>query len=157
MTKWYLFAALFLFFGSSFADPITTTRDWSDLATTARETHLPILVVFNAETCGYCQQLKVEIIEPLSRETDRKLPLIREFDINSSGKIIDFNGNPIRSRQFKRRYNIYAIPTLMILDPDGKPLTNPIVGYNSQQEYLELLRTSLVASFQALEAFTEIP
>ncbi|MGD8911185.1 MAG: hypothetical protein PVI97_10705 [Candidatus Thiodiazotropha sp.] len=51
MAKQHLFAALFLFFGISFADPSTTTRDWADLSTTARETHLPILVVFNTETC----------------------------------------------------------------------------------------------------------
>jgi hypothetical protein len=39
----------------------------------------------------------------------------------------------------------------MILDAEGNPLTDPIVGYNSQDEYLELLRTSLIASFQALD------
>jgi thioredoxin-related protein len=151
MIKQYLFIALFLFFGVSLADPTMRTKNWADLSNTARETHLPILVVFNADTCGYCQRLKDEVIEPLTHDSDHKLPLIREFDIHSSGKIIDFNGDPIRSRQFKKRYNIYAIPTLMILDPDGKPLTDPIVGYNSQDEYLELLRTSLVASFQALD------
>ncbi|MES9813097.1 MAG: thioredoxin fold domain-containing protein [Candidatus Thiodiazotropha sp.] len=151
MIKQYLFVALLLFFGASSADPALTTDDWSDLSNIARETHLPILVVFNADTCGYCQRLRDEVIVPLAYESDHGLPLIREFDIYSSGKIIDFNGDPIRSRQFKNRYNIYAVPTLMILDPDGNPLVDPIVGYNSQDEYLELLRTSLIASFQALE------
>ncbi|MES9971322.1 MAG: thioredoxin fold domain-containing protein [Candidatus Thiodiazotropha sp.] len=151
MIKQYLFVALSLFFGVSSADPALTTRDWADLSHIAHERHSPILVVFNADTCSYCQRLKQEVLEPLAQDNDNPLPLIREFDIYSSGKIIDFNGDPIRSRQFKRRYNIYAVPTLMILDPDGKPLTDPIVGYNSQDEYLELLRTSLVASFQALD------
>ena len=151
MIKQYLFVALLLFFGISSADPSLTTDDWADLSDIARETHSPILVVFNADTCSFCQRLKDEVIEPLAKETDHKLPLIREFNIYSGGKIIDFNGDSIRTRQFKRRYNIYAIPTLMILDPDGKPLADPIVGYNSHDEYLELLRTSLVASFQALE------
>lgn len=151
MIKQYLFVALFLFFGISSADPSLTTHDWADLSDIARERHSPILVVFNADTCSYCQRLKQEVIEPLTHNSDNTLPLIREFDIYSSGKIIDFNGDSIRSRQFKRRYNIYAVPTLMILDPDGKPLADPIVGYNSQDEYLELLRTSLVASFQSLE------
>jgi thioredoxin-related protein len=148
MIKQYLYIALFLFSGISFAD---STRDWADLSNIARETHLPILVVFNADTCGYCQRLKNEVIEPLTHDTDQKLPLIREFDIHSSGKINDFSGDPIRSRQFKKRYKIFAIPTLMILDAEGNPLTDPIVGYNSQDEYLELLRTSLLASFQALD------
>lgn len=151
MIKQYLFAALILYFGSCDADPTLTTNDWADLSHIARKTHSPIVVVFNADACDYCKRLKNEVIEPLSRETDRLHPLIREFDIYASGKITDFNGERIRSRQFKKRYNIFAIPTLIILDADGKPLTDPIVGYNSQDEYLEILRSSLIASFQALE------
>ncbi|MEW8506492.1 MAG: thioredoxin fold domain-containing protein [Candidatus Thiodiazotropha sp.] len=151
MIKQYLFAALLLVFSRAYADTSLTTDDWADLSDRARATQSPIVVVFNADTCNYCRRLKEEIIKPMSRQHDSKLPLIREFDIYSNGKIIDFNGDHIRSRQFKNRYNIFAIPTLLILDADGKPLTDPIVGYNSQNEYLELLQTSLIASFQALE------
>jgi thioredoxin-related protein len=150
MIKQLLFTTLLLFFGTVQAEPASSTNDWAGISHIARERHSPILVLFNADTCGYCQRLKHEVIEPLSRDSGQKLPLICEFDIHSNGKIIDFNGDPIRSRQFKRRYNIFAVPTLLILDPDGTPLTDPIVGYNSQEEYLELLRSSLVASFQAL-------
>lgn len=151
MIKQYLFAALMLYFGTCHADPTTATSDWANLADIARQTHSPIVIVFNADACDYCKRLKEEIIEPLSHDTASSRPLIREFDIYSSGKIIDFNGDAIRSRQFKKRYHIFAIPTLVILDADGKPLTDPIVGYNSHDEYLELLRTSLIASYQALE------
>ncbi|MCU7893381.1 MAG: thioredoxin fold domain-containing protein [Candidatus Thiodiazotropha sp. (ex Ustalcina ferruginea)] len=151
MIKQYLSLALALFVGFCQADSSLTTTDWADTSSVARQTHSPILVLFGAEECGYCERLKQEVIEPLSHQTDSKLPLIREFDIYSGGKIIDFNGDSIRSRMFKNRYQVYAVPTLLILDADGKPLIDPIVGYNSQDEYLELLRTSLVASFQAIE------
>ncbi|PUB81054.1 MAG: hypothetical protein DBP00_19580 [gamma proteobacterium symbiont of Ctena orbiculata] len=151
MIKQYLFAALFLFFSISNADSTLTTEDWADLSDIARETHSPIVIVFNADTCNYCRRLKEEVIGPLSQQRDGKLPLIREFDIYSNGKIIDFNGDSIRSRQFRNRYNIFAVPTLLILDANGNPLTDPIVGYNSQDEYLELLQSSLIASFRALE------
>ncbi|MCU7919368.1 MAG: thioredoxin fold domain-containing protein [Candidatus Thiodiazotropha sp. (ex Epidulcina cf. delphinae)] len=151
MIKQYLIFVLLLFAGLSHAEPPLTTTDWSDTSAIARKRHSPILVVFGADECGYCVRLMEEVIEPLSLQSDRKLPLIREFDIYSSGKITDFNGDPIRSRQFKSRYQVYAIPTLFILDADGKPLTDPIVGYNSQDEYRELLRSSLGASFAALE------
>lgn len=151
MMKQYLLAAFLLFSGTALADSPSSTNDWAGISHIAHEKHSPILVLFNAKTCGYCQRLKHEVIEPLTHDSDQKLPLFREFDIYSNGKIIDFNGDPIRCRQFKRRYNIYAVPTLIILDPDGTPLTDPIVGYNSQEEYLELLRTSLVTSYQALD------
>jgi thioredoxin-related protein len=126
--------------------------DWSDVSESARLKHSPILVVFSAETCGYCVKLKHEVIEPLSHDPNAggKL-LIREFDINAGGKIVDFDGEPIRSRQFKRRYGIFATPTLLILDADGHPLSDPLVGYNSAGEYRELLHASLVDSYRALK------
>ncbi|MEJ2590631.1 MAG: hypothetical protein P8178_04365 [Candidatus Thiodiazotropha sp.] len=78
------------------------------------------------------------------RTAQPREPLIREFDINAGGKLTDFDGERIRSRQFKRRYGIFATPTLLILDPDGKLLSDPIVGYNSAGEYRQLLEQSLL-------------
>jgi thioredoxin-related protein len=128
------------------------TVDWSDVSETARLRHSPILVIFSADTCGYCEKLKQEVINPLAADPkeERKL-LIREFDINAGGKMIDFNGESIRSRQFKQRYGIFATPTLQILDADGHQLSDPLVGYNSANAYRKLLQASLVASFKALE------
>ncbi len=137
---------------ASLANAEPPAVDWSDVSESARIKHSPILVVFSAETCGYCVKLKHEVIEPLSHDpkASRNL-LIREFDINAGGKIVDFNGEPIRSRQFKRRYGIFATPTLLILDAEGRPLTDPLVGYNSANEYRELLHASLVDSYRALK------
>ena len=126
--------------------------DWSRIAKAARDRHQPILVVFSADYCGYCTRLKEEVLDPMTRQkpTDSQL-LIREFNINSGGKMTDFNGDRIRSRQFKKRYGIYATPTLLILDPEGEPLSAPLVGYNSPDEYRELLQNSLVSSYRALK------
>lgn len=139
---------------AALAAPPATTRDFADVSRAARQRHTPILVIFSADTCGYCLKLKQEVIDPLTRQPDRgDRPLIREFDINAGGKVTDFDGERIRSRQFKRRYGIYATPTLVILDPDGRLLSDPIVGYNSAREYRRLLRQSLLQanSREALE------
>lgn len=126
--------------------------DWSDIAETARVRHQPILVVFSADYCGYCSRLKQEVLEPMARQEPADSPLlIREVNIDDGGKMTDFNGERIRSRQFKQRYGIYATPTLLILDPQGHPLSDPLVGYNSPDEYRELLQNNLVSSYRALE------
>jgi hypothetical protein len=39
----------------------------------------------------------------------------------------------------------------LILDADGQLLTDPLVGYNTANEYRELLHASLVNSFEALK------
>ncbi|MES9942418.1 MAG: thioredoxin fold domain-containing protein [Candidatus Thiodiazotropha sp. 6PLUC2] len=132
------------------ADPILATTNLSDISTTAQKNHTPIVVVFESETCGYCRRLKQEILQPLSETISLQPPVVMEFDIFSGGKITDFNGDKIRSRQFKERYHIFAVPTLLILDHEGNPLADPIVGYNSREEYQALLRSSLDASYDAL-------
>ncbi|MEJ2621288.1 MAG: thioredoxin fold domain-containing protein [Candidatus Thiodiazotropha sp.] len=144
--------SIFLLISSSqsLADPITPNTNWADAATLARQNHTVIMVIFESEGCGYCSRLKREILEPLSHDTEPNLPLIKEFDIYAGGKVTDFNGDLIRSRQFKERYEIFAVPTLLILDADGKLLADPIVGYNSQQEYKILLHDSLMASYDAI-------
>lgn len=145
-------AILILFFTTTVASAESPRVDWSDIADKARQQHRPILVVFSADTCGYCVKLKREVIEPLAYDpVEGDNLLIREFDINAGGKITDFNGESIRSRQFKRRYKIFATPTLLILDADGQLLADPLVGYNSASEYQELLHASLATSFEALK------
>jgi thioredoxin-related protein len=146
-----LFAFLSVSVGLSLAESFSTTTNWAVASAAARKNHTPILVVFESETCGYCTRLKHEILESLPDTFSQPLPLIKEFDIYTRGKITDFNGDPIRSRRFKERYHIYAVPTLIILAPDGTPLSEPIVGYNSQDEYRELLLSSLIASYNSLD------
>ncbi len=133
------------------AGDLLTTRDWAGVSLTATQHHVPILAVFESENCRYCERLRDDILSPLPDTCALQTPLIREFDIDAGGKVTDFNGDPIRSRQFKDRYNIYAVPTLVFLAPDGTPLTDPIVGYNlKQDEYRALLRASLKDSYKAL-------
>ena len=153
MIKQYLIILLLLLLSNpALADPPSSTDDWEDVSLIARQRHTPILVVFSAKTCGYCEKLKKEVIDPLEKQQSSEVPLlIREFDINVGGKLTDFDGEPIRRRQFKRRYHIFATPTLLIVDPDGNPLTDPIVGYNSAPEYQELLHASLTTSIKALK------
>jgi thioredoxin-related protein len=130
---------------AAFATSPAMTRNFADVSKAARERHTPILVIFSAESCSYCIKLKQEVIDPLARQPDHEgRPMIREFDINAGGKVTDFDGERIRSRLFKRRYGIYATPTLVIVDPDGRLLSDPIVGYNSAREYRQLLQQSLL-------------
>lgn len=144
--------ALILLLPPTFASAESSQDNWSDVAHQARRQHSPILVVISADTCGYCVKLKQQVIEPLSNDPNEgHRLLIREFDINAGGKLTDFNGESIRRRQFKKRYGIFATPTLLILDADGQLLTDPLVGYNTANEYRELLHASLVTSFKALQ------
>ncbi|MCG7992763.1 MAG: thioredoxin family protein [Candidatus Thiodiazotropha lotti] len=152
MIKKYLIS-MFLLFGSglSVAESLNSNTNWADASALARQNHTVIMVVFESEDCGYCVRLKQEVLKPFSDSTEQNPPVIKEIDIYAGGKITDFNDDLIRSRQFKDRYQVFAVPTLLILDPEGNLLADPIVGYNSQEEYERLLQKSLLLSYEALD------
>ena len=80
------------------------------------------------------------------KDLQNQLAVVREVDINTGGKMTDFDGERTRSRQFKDRYQIFATPTLLILDTDGNLMASPIVGYNSKEQYQALLESHLNSS-----------
>ncbi|MES9844430.1 MAG: thioredoxin fold domain-containing protein [Candidatus Sedimenticola sp. PURPLELP] len=125
-----------------------TTDDWSVAADKAREENLPIMIVFSADDCGYCEHLKEEILNPgvLSGTLSKKV-LVREFNIDVGGKITDFDGERIRARIFVSRYKVFATPTVVFVDANGETITPPIVGYNNPEQYQERLDEALDSAY----------
>ncbi len=115
---------------------LSYTKNWSIEAATARQHSIPIMVVFSTNDCLYCEKLKRDVLLPIvaQRRLAGKVHL-REFNIDSGGKVTDFSGDRIRSRIFVNRYEVFATPTVVLLDYEGVPLASPIVGYNNVAEY----------------------
>lgn len=132
-------------------DGIDTSRDWSIEASQARVAGIPIMVIFSTDSCPYCVRLREEVLKPLVKNGILKgKVLIREFNIDEGGKITDFDGERVRSGIFVSRYEIYATPTVVIVDHHGKPLTEPIVGYNEADSYTEFLDEAISSAVMSL-------
>ena len=125
--------------------PLSCTSDWQQEARLAREQGVPILVVFTSDTCSPCAKLKSQLIEPMRSEgrPDERVH-IAEFDINRGGKIVDFDGERVRARVFVSRYEVFATPTVLLLDYDGEVLAAPLVGYDASEEYSERLHGAIM-------------
>ncbi|MCW8920482.1 MAG: thioredoxin fold domain-containing protein [Sedimenticola sp.] len=124
------------------AAPLNTPKvfDWSLEASTASKGNKPIMVVFSSDRCNYCDLLNQQVLNPLLKSGDLANRVhLREFKIDRSGKVVDFDGDPIRSHIFVSRYNIYATPTVLLLDQNGNILGEPIVGFNNPVTYKILL------------------
>ncbi|RDH86464.1 MAG: hypothetical protein DIZ77_09560 [endosymbiont of Seepiophila jonesi] len=148
-----LLAFLFLFaFSVSNATELKSTADWEAVSEQAALTDSPILVVFTADGCGYCELLKEQVLKPMFANPEAAIKAtILEYDTSSGGKMTDFDGSRIRSRQFTSRYKVFATPTVVILDPNGNPLTAPIVGFNGKEDYEDLLYGTLRDSRTAMQ------
>ena len=120
--------------------PISYTKDWLTESVAAKKTGVPIMMVFGSEYCAYCARLKAEVLEPGYKSgTWEGRVHIREIDIDSGGKVTDFDGEPVRSRVFVGRYDIYATPTVVMVDYEGTPISEPIVGFSDAKSYLQQL------------------
>ncbi len=114
---------------------------WAGVAASSHASGKPIMVVFSSDACGYCSRLKSELIRPMLDDGAlQQQVVIREFNIDRLENIEDFDGLPVRSRTFVSRYKIFATPTVILLDASGKPIGNPIVGYDNSEDYRNRLR-----------------
>jgi thioredoxin-related protein len=132
--------------------PERETRDWGELAGRAASRHVPVLVVVDSPDCGYCARLREEVLAPMDRRGELAgRAVVGEMALRAGGKVVDFDGEKVRSQVFLRRYGVFATPTLLFLDPAGHPLHDPLVGYSGLDSYPELLAEALRASQARLD------
>jgi thioredoxin-related protein len=140
--------AALLFSNAPFAQ---STDDMAQAAQQARSAGMPIMVVFGTEDCGYCERMKSEFLLPQLQQGDlQKKVLIREVDIQAAGKIADFDGLRVRNGLFVHRYEVFATPTVVLVDPEGRILTPPLVGYSDARDYQERLEQAIDTATRSL-------
>ncbi len=150
-----VFALLLLFSGSmtTAGEAITLplADDWAAEATQARQSGIPIMVVFSADHCFYCERMKAEVLTPqLQQGLFKNRVRVREFNIDAGGKITDFDGEPIRGRIFVTRYNVFATPTVVLVDYRGKLLTSPLIGFDNSEDYANHLDRKISNALDSL-------
>jgi len=103
-----------------------------DLAADAvqmREQKLPMLVLYSRADCAWCERARQQVLEPLAADpATAGRVLIRQIDIDRRAAIADFSGKATNHQDFASQRKIRLTPTLEVLGPDGKPLTEAIVG-----------------------------
>jgi len=151
----YRFAAALILavcVGSATAETSAATRDWAQVGASARAQGIPVLMVITGNGCGHCERMKNEFLyDPTVQSFFGGRALVRMYPESTGGKVTDFDGERIRARMFIDRYEIFATPTLLFLDPDGKPIADPVVGYNDAVNYRDLVTGRLDEAQLALE------
>lgn len=102
----------------------------------ARETGLPLLILFYAEDCGYCRVVEDDFLEPMiisGDYTDRVL--IRRLRLDSLRPIGDFDGSRVPPDEVATRYGVRVTPTLVFVDADGRRLAENLVGLMTMDYY----------------------
>ena len=114
--------------------------------------YAPIVMVVTGNGCGHCERMKSEFLyDPTVQSFLGRRALVHVYRESTGGKITDFDGDRVRARMFIDRYDIFATPTLLFLDPDGAPIADPVVGYNDAINYRDLVTGRLDEAQLALD------
>jgi len=130
---------------------VDTNRDMYVNQQTANSKQMPVMIMFAAEDCLYCEILESEVLRPMliSGEYGGKV-LIRKYMIDHGGNVRDFDGKMIDSDDFIERYNIFVTPTLVFLGYQGQQLSEQIIGVNTLELFAGRVDDAILESLNTL-------
>jgi thioredoxin-related protein len=125
--------------------------DLSALADVSNQHHLPILLMYSAEDCEYCDLLEREVIRPMmiSGELSKKV-VFRKVMVDSMEAIRDFHGQRIDPTDFAYQAGVQVTPTLQIVDEKGQELVPKLIGYQGTDFFNAYLDSAISGSKEIL-------
>ncbi|WP_455201623.1 thioredoxin family protein [Kaarinaea lacus] len=129
--------------------------DFAMLALQSNQQNLPILIMYAAETCEYCERLEDEILGPMyqSGQFNNRV-IIRKVMIDGIDNIRDFNGNLVDAENFAFKRGVEVTPTLQFVDASGKQLAPEMIGYNTPEFYANYIENAIDKSRQVIKSAT---
>lgn len=127
-----------LFFSTLSADPgaadVPLGSDLQSDGQLADAQHLPIMLVFSAIDCGYCEMLEEEFLQPmlLGNEYEDRI-LIRKIVLDNGSRLTDFNGQRRDATAFSDQYRVFVTPTILFVNASGEELTARMLGINTPE------------------------
>jgi thioredoxin-related protein len=106
----------------------------------------PLVLLFSTEGCSFCRIVRELYLQPILRDGQYPGIVIREVDTSSKDRVTDFNGEVVSMQDLAYRYDTWLVPVVVLVDPDGDILANPMVGISSQDYYGYYLDEAIVAA-----------
>ena len=121
-----------------------------------RKTGRPLLLIFSAEHCFYCERLKENIIKPMLRSGDYDdRVIIRVTELDSYERITGADGNAIEPPELARLHDVRVTPTVLLLGPEGEELAPRQLGINNEDYYGVYLDEAIAQAIEALRGKPE--
>lgn len=119
--------------------------DFSLVASEASNKNIPILIMFTAEDCGFCKQLKREVINPMLKGGlyDGYAMLMRQISVDSKVELLLPDGESVKKFRYARSHRAFATPTLIFVDAHGRQIGDPIIGTADTQLYAAMIHKSV--------------
>jgi thioredoxin-related protein len=108
---------------------LTSVEDFAADARLMRERRIPMLLLFSADGCSWCEHARQMVLDPMAADPgNANRVLIRQVNIDHRTRVADFSGKPTTHLDFAALHKARLTPTLMVLDADGREIAEAIVG-----------------------------
>ncbi|HCX88641.1 MAG TPA: hypothetical protein DG761_11510 [Gammaproteobacteria bacterium] len=146
-------ALLGLYAALAQAGTIDPARDLQQDGTQARKENLPILLIYTAGYCHYCDEVKTDVFNHIARDpAHRKRVLLREVRVDSNIPVVGFEGDTTDHHGFSKNRGIMIVPTLEFLDDAGLELSRPLVGASIPDFYGAYVDSGIARAIRNIRA-----
>lgn len=113
-------------------------------AQVAARRQVPVMVLFTTPSCPYCDIVKRDYLVPMHKDRAyRNRVIIRELTVNSNAALTAFDGTATTEAAFAAAAKVFVVPTVMVFDPRGEPVGEPIVGLLIPDYYFGYLQAAI--------------
>jgi thioredoxin-related protein len=104
--------------------------DLRQLAPTMQRQGRPLLLFFTTPGCPYCREVRRNYLAPRAAQADGGGVLIREVDILGDRSFAGPDGRRLTERALATQFEVVAVPVVLLVDAQLRPLAKPLLGLN---------------------------
>ncbi len=134
-------------------------QDLQKLGEESEKRGLPILLMFGAQWCEYCEQLNEQVFNPMmiGGLYDGKVVLMRHVGVDEQQPIPDWSGKSITKAQLAYRLDADLTPTVLFLNSSGKEVAPRIIGIQEISMYTNVIHRNLNIAYKNMGLKKRIP
>lgn len=129
------------------------------LAAESKDKSLPIMLMFGAEWCEYCEVLNEFVFDPmmLGGMYEGRVVLMRHVGVDEQALIPDWQGQPIQKSKWAYQIDADLTPTVVFYDGNGEEVAPRIVGISELSLFTGLIHQNLNIAYKNMGLSKRIP
>ncbi|MCG6872103.1 MAG: hypothetical protein LJE84_07410 [Gammaproteobacteria bacterium] len=120
-------------------------------AALATSAGVPIVILFSASSCHYCEDLRAGVIDGMARQDIfENRAIVRVIETDGLSNLVDFDGGLTSHQAFAARNKVSFTPIVRIFGPRADVLVDDIEGVPNLDFYSYYLDQAIDAARQRL-------
>jgi thioredoxin-related protein len=109
--------------------------------------------MFTSPYCPYCERVKTQYLGPMADDPAyRDKVIIRQIEAGSDWTLVGFDGKKTTHGAYAASQKIALVPTVKVVDAQGKDLAKPIVGFLTPDYYFGYIQDAMEEGLKKMQA-----